>query len=175
MSEIILYLGGAKSGKTQAALQRAAGLPAPRLYLATAQALDQEMEVRVKNHQAERGPDWWTIEEPLDPSGALETIMPGQAGVILLDCLTLWLSNLLGADQNFDLERAGFMASGLAKAASRAPAPVIIVSNEVGGGIVPSNALARFFREAAGLVNQVVARAAAEVYLVTAGLPLRLK
>lgn len=175
MSEIIFYLGGAKSGKTRAALERASAWPAPRLYLATAQALDQEMARRVKNHQAERGPDWRTLEEPLNPAQALKTLAPGQAGVVLLDCLTLWLSNLLGAERDFDLERARFKALDLAEAALNSPAPVIMVSNEVGGGIVPENALARFFRDAAGVIHQTLAREASEVYLVVAGLPLPLK
>ncbi|MDR1921960.1 MAG: bifunctional adenosylcobinamide kinase/adenosylcobinamide-phosphate guanylyltransferase, partial [Candidatus Adiutrix sp.] len=122
-------------------------------------------------HQAERGPEWRAIEEPLNPDQALAALKGGS--VVLMDCLTLWLNNLLA--YNEDIEWAGGRLSDLIEAARLYPGPVIIVSNEVGGGIVPMNALARKFRDLAGSANQRLAAAAEKVVLVTAGLEQRLK
>ena len=171
MSELIFYLGGAKSGKTRLAQARAESWPGSRTYLATAQALDVEMAERIKNHQAERGPDWVTVESPLEPALALTG--PACQGPVLMDCLTLWLSNLLGFEENHPaiLNRV----DRLVEAARNYSHPVIIVSNEVGGGIVPMNPLARQFRDLAGAANQRVAASADEVYLAVAGLELKLK
>lgn len=171
MSELIFYLGGAKSGKTRLAQARAELWPGPRTYLATAQALDAEMVARIKNHQAERGPDWVTVEAPLEPESALAG--PACRGPVLMDCLTLWLSNLLGREEDHEgiLARAG----RLVEAARNYSNPVIIVSNEVGGGIVPMNPLARHFRDLAGAVNQLVAAGADQAYMAVAGLELKLK
>lgn len=171
MGELFLYLGGAKSGKTRLAQARAETFPAPRVYLATAQALDEEMDLRIKNHQAERGPDWRTLEAPLAPDAALAGLKDGAP--VLLDCITLWLSNLMAETEDQAALRA--RVDDLAAAIKNYGGPVVVVSNELGGGIVPMNALARKFRDIAGLANQRLAEAADEVYLVTAGLPLKLK
>lgn len=171
MGELIFYLGGAKSGKTRLAQARAETLPAPRTYLATAEALDSEMVVRIKNHQAERGPDWHTVEAPLEPDLALAG--PACRGPVLMDCLTLWLSNILGLEEDYDIILS--RVDRLVEVAKNCKDPVIIVSNEVGGGIVPMNALARRFRDLAGAANQRVAAGADQVYLAVAGLELRLK
>ncbi|UQZ90610.1 bifunctional adenosylcobinamide kinase/adenosylcobinamide-phosphate guanylyltransferase [Deltaproteobacteria bacterium Smac51] len=168
MAGITLYLGGAKSGKTRLALAAAEALPAPRLYLATAQAFDDEMTVRIKNHQAERGPDWRTIEAPLEPDKAI-SVLTGNS-VVLLDCITLWLNNLLA--ENDDPDWIMTRVAELAASALAYAGPVIIVSNEVGGGIVPMNALARKFRDLAGAANQLLAARAEKVVLAVAGLEL---
>ncbi len=166
MGKMILYLGGAKSGKTRLALARAEGYPAPRFYLATAQALDGEMAERIKRHQAERGPDWQTLEAPFDPDLTLAGLR-GESPV-LLDCMTLWLSNLLGEDD--DDHRALTKVEDLIRAVKNYGGAVIIVSNEVGGGIVPINGLARRFRDLAGSTNQILAADSDEVYLAVAGM-----
>jgi len=171
MGTMILYLGGAKSGKTRLAQARAEQSPGPRVYLATAQALDAEMGERIKRHQAERGPDWRTVEAPFDPDLSLAGLKDGQP--VLLDCITLWLSNLMGEDEDFG--RILGRMDRLARAAKSHGGPVIIVSNEVGGGIVPANALARRFRDLAGAANQRLAAVADEVYLAVAGLEMKLK
>ncbi len=170
MGDLLFYLGGAKSGKTRRALARAETFPAPRYYLATAEALDEEMERRIKNHQAERGPDWRTLEAPLTPDKALAE---GGGQVLLMDCLTLWLNNLLGQSEDSDwiLSRV----RDLAAAVKAYPGTVILVSNELGQGIVPLNPLARQFRDLAGAANEILAAEAREVIMVVAGLELRLK
>ncbi|MBU2548998.1 MAG: bifunctional adenosylcobinamide kinase/adenosylcobinamide-phosphate guanylyltransferase [Proteobacteria bacterium] len=174
MSEITLILGGAKSGKTSLALARCNAFPPPRIYLATAEARDPEMAVRIARHQAERGPEWRTIEEPLDPVTALDRLRSERVGVVLLDCLTLWLSNLM-AGQGLDADAAVARVEGLADTVSTVSYPVVIVSNEVGQGIVPDNKLARDFRDASGMSHQVLARRATHVLMAAAGLELRLK
>ena len=172
MGELILYLGGAKSGKTRLALARAETYPAPRIYLATAQALDQEMEERIRRHQAERGPDWRTLETPFEPNLAIRGL-PGP-GPVLMDCLTLWLSNLLGENEE-DAQAALARVDDLIAAIKAYPGTVIVVSNEVGGGIVPLNPLARKFRDLAGSANQHLAAQADQVILAVAGLELKIK
>ncbi|MFH1138624.1 MAG: bifunctional adenosylcobinamide kinase/adenosylcobinamide-phosphate guanylyltransferase [Pseudomonadota bacterium] len=174
MGRMTLVLGGAKSGKSSWAQARCEEYPGPRLYLATAEARDEEMTARIARHQAERGPSWRTVEEPLDPPRVIRELKPGDVAVVLVDCLTLWLSNLM-AGQNLDPGQAVERVGELARAAAAAPVPVVIVSNEVGQGIVPDNTLARAFRDAAGLGHQVLARSAAEVVFVVAGLAQRLK
>jgi adenosyl cobinamide kinase/adenosyl cobinamide phosphate guanylyltransferase/ribosomal protein S18 acetylase RimI-like enzyme len=140
------------------------------VYLATAEALDDEMRARVDHHRARRGDRWRVVvEEPLDLAGALRASAgPGRA--VLVDCLTLWLTNVLLAGREPDAE-----AERLAAAAADLPGPAVLVSNEVGQGVVPANALARRFVDEAGRLHQRLAAAADEVVLVTAGLPLRLK
>jgi adenosylcobinamide kinase/adenosylcobinamide-phosphate guanylyltransferase len=173
MSHLVLVTGGARSGKSRFAEARLAELApsGPWLYVATAELRDDEMRARVALHQARRGSEWRTREEPRLVADALA--QPADARGILVDCVTLWLTNLL-LDE---LPDAAILVKcdEMADRARSAPVPVILVSNEVGGGIVPDNALARRFRDLAGVANQRLARAADEVVLVTAGLPLRLR
>jgi adenosylcobinamide kinase/adenosylcobinamide-phosphate guanylyltransferase len=164
-----LVLGGARSGKSAMAerLVRAAGGAAT--YIATAQAWDEEMAARIAQHRSDRGEGWLTVEAPLDlPRALAESARPGRA--VLIDCLTLWLSNLMLDGRDIDAA-----AAELEAAARAAPCPVAMVSNEVGLGIVPDNALARRFRDAQGRLNQRMAAAADLVIFCAAGLPLVMK
>ncbi len=163
----ILILGGARSGKTARALALAAPF-AERFYIATGEALDAEMADRIARHRRERAETWTTVEAPLDLSAAITALPAGAAGIV--DCLTLWLSNLLGASRNVE------GATGeLLRAICACAATLVIVSNEVGLGLVPETPLGRAFRDEQGRLNQAVASAVAEVEFVAAGLPLRLK
>jgi adenosylcobinamide kinase/adenosylcobinamide-phosphate guanylyltransferase len=166
--EITLVLGGARSGKSRYAESLVAALPAPWLYVATAAAHDAEMAARIGEHRARRGTDWRTIEAPRDLAGALTNM--SATGAVLIDCLTLWLSNLMLADADIAAETAR-----LDGALARANMPIVLVSNEVGAGIVPDNALARRFRDAQGRLNQQIAARADRVVLMVAGLPLVVK
>ena len=163
---ITLVLGGARSGKTRYALKAAEAEAGPLVMIATAEALDQEMADRIARHRAERGPRWRTVEASLDLADAIEALASQEIAVV--DCLTLWLSNLMLADRAIEAETERLL---IALADRR----VILVSNEVGGGVVPDNALARRFRDEAGRLNQRLAADADTVVLVTAGLPLTLK
>ena len=165
---LTFVLGGARSGKSHHAEALIRRHPAPWRYVATAEALDDEMAARVAEHRARRPDGWLTTEAPLDLADALATVPAGQP--VLVDCLTLWLSNLILAGRDLDAE-----SRRLAAVLAAPRGPWVAVSNEVGFGIVPDNALARRFRDAAGRLNQTVAAAAGEVFLVAAGLPLRLK
>lgn len=165
---LTLVLGGAASGKSAHAEALVTALARPRIYIATAQAYDAEMTAKIADHQRARGPDWTTHEVPEALPGALAK-MPGDSAV-LIDCLTLWLSNRLLAEADLEADRAA-----LVTALKACPAPVVVVSNEAGLGVVPDNALARRFRNAQGALNQAVAAAADRVVLVTAGLPQVLK
>ena len=170
-----LILGGARSGKTRRGLTlceelyRTAGLQP--VYLATAQAFDAEMHERIDRHRAERGPHWRTVETPLDLPAAIGAYGTAET-CLLVDCLTLWLTNLMLSDPPRDLDAA---ETELVAALREARGPVVLISNEVGLGIVPENALARRFRDAAGRLNQTVAAACDTVELVAAGLPIVLK
>ncbi len=165
----ILILGGARSGKSRFAEQLAGETQLTCVYLATARAEDDEMHERIYQHRQQRGSSWHTVEEPLAIADALRNeARPGR--VILVDCLTLWLSNLMIAGAN-----VGGESSRLAGAVSKLPVPVIFVSSEVGQGIVPIDAMAREFRDHAGRLHQLMAKACEEVWFVTAGLPQRLK
>lgn len=165
----LLVLGGARSGKSRYAQTRAEALGGEPVYVATAQALDAEMGERIERHQADRGPRWSTVEAPVELAAAIRA--EDQADrVLLIDCLTLWTSNLLLADR--DIVAA---TDDLVAAIGEAGCPVILVANEVGLGIVPDNALARRFRDEAGRVNQRIAATVDEVMFVAAGLPLRFK
>jgi adenosylcobinamide kinase/adenosylcobinamide-phosphate guanylyltransferase len=167
-----LVLGGARSGKTRHALasaaERARAAGGRLVMIATAEALDAEMAARIARHRAERDGAWTTVEAPLALAEAVRAL--AAADVAVIDCLTLWLSNLMGAQA--DPEAA---VEDLAQALAASPAELFVVSNEVGQGIVPDNALARRFRDAAGLANQRLAQSAQTVVAVMAGLPLRLK
>lgn len=169
----ILVLGGCRSGKSRFAKQAADHMARDKkIYLATCVPTDREMKKRVEHHQDDRGPDWATIEEPIRIHETIDRAC-AQAKVILVDCLTLWVSNLLFRET----DEAGIMAAVdlLVGAVNRSTCPVILVSNEVGYGIVPENSLARQFRDMAGLVNQRVARAVDEVVVSMAGIPVRIK
>lgn len=165
---IILITGGARSGKSVRAEARALSFPGKPVYIATAEALDAEMGERIAHHRTRRGDSWLEREVPLELVTALAETDGG--GARLVDCLTLWLSNLLHAGRDWKNE-----ADALVDVLARQKSPVVLVSNEVGLGIVPDNALARQFRDAAGILNQRIARAATEVEFVVAGLPLRVK
>ena len=165
---IILITGGARSGKSTRAEARVRALAGQPVYIATAEALDDEMSERIARHRARRGTEWIEREVPLELVSALAATDGG--GARLVDCLTLWLSNLLHAERDWSQE-----TSMLAEALKRQRSPVVLVTNEVGLGIVPDNALARRFRDAAGLMNQIVAGVADEVEFVVAGLPMRVK
>ncbi|NYF32977.1 bifunctional adenosylcobinamide kinase/adenosylcobinamide-phosphate guanylyltransferase [Sphingopyxis sp. JAI108] len=170
MSEPSLFvLGGARSGKSRYAQARAEAAGANPVFVATAEAFDDEMRERIARHRADRDMRWTTVEAPRELPAAIDA-MNGEGAVVLVDCLTLWVSNLLLADAN--IARAG---QQLCDAIGRFEGTLILVANEVGLGIVPDNALARAFRDAAGQLNQSVAATAAEVVLVTASLPLTLK
>ena len=165
---IILITGGARSGKSVRAEARARAFAGKPVYIATAEALDAEMAERIARHRARRGDAWLERETPLELVAALDETDDG--GARLVDCLTLWLSNLLHAGRDWTSATAA-----LADALARQRSPVVLVTNEVGLGIVPDNALARRFRDAAGIMNQTIARAADEVEFVVAGLPVRIK
>jgi len=164
---LTLVLGGARSGKSRYAESLVMALPSPWLYVATAEARDSEMAERVAVHQGRRGPSWTTVAAPRDIAGALAANATTPA---LVDCLTLWLSNVLLADADVDAE-----IEHLDGALAHAAAPIVLVANEVGSGIVPDNALGRRFRDLQGLLNQRIAARADRVVLVVAGLPLTLK
>lgn len=168
MASLILVLGGARSGKSRYGERLIADYAPPWIYLATAEALDDEMRRRIAEHRGRRDDRWHLIEAPhalVDAVRAAPADRP-----LLVDCLTLWLSNRLIADADLE-EEAASLVEGLA----RRSGPTIVVSNEVGLGIVPDNALARRFRDAAGRANQMLAARADRVDFIAAGLPLRLK
>ncbi|MTH35195.1 bifunctional adenosylcobinamide kinase/adenosylcobinamide-phosphate guanylyltransferase [Paracoccus limosus] len=167
-----MVTGGARSGKSALAESIASRLGAARIYIATAEPGDGEMAERIALHRDRRGAGWQTVEEPLDLAGALART-EGQ-GVRLVDCLTLWLANQMaqGADSQTD---TGPAIKALCAALAATRSPVVLVTNELGLGIVPENALARRFRDAHGWMNQAVAAVADEVWMAVSGLPLRLK
>jgi adenosylcobinamide kinase/adenosylcobinamide-phosphate guanylyltransferase len=165
---VILITGGARSGKSKRAETRTRAFPGQPVYVATAEALDAEMDERIARHRARRGTDWIEREVPLDLVPAL--VASDGGGARLVDCLTLWLSNLMHAERDWERE-----VTELADALPRQKSSVIFVTNEVGLGIVPDNALARSFRDAAGIMNQIIAAVADEVEFVVAGLPMKLK
>ena len=168
---VTLVLGGAASGKSRFAQGLAERQPGPLLYVATAQAGDGEMAARIARHQQARGERWHTLEAYRD----LTVVIPAAVGcgAVLVDCVTLWLSNLLLAGES--AEEVWPAVEAFLAVLAGLPAPLILVSNEVGQGIVPEHTLARTFRDLAGQVNQCLAARAESVWLVTAGLPLQLK
>ncbi len=171
VANLTLVLGGARSGKSRYAESLIAGLPSPWqppwTYLATAEAGDEEMSARIAAHRARRGSQWRTVEAPRDLAAALKSY---HSRPVLVDCLTLWLSNLMlaGADIDAEIDR-------LERTLAGASAPVVLVANEVGSGIVPDNALARRFRDQQGSLNQRLAARTDRVVLIVAGLPLAVK
>lgn len=171
MGALTFITGGARSGKSSFALREASSRSGRRLFVATLEPRDDEMRRRVERHRAERGSGWDTREEPLGLAAALEDA--GESyDVCVVDCLTLWLSNVIHAKRDVDKEIVG-LVSALGDAKERLD--VYVVSNEVGMGIVPENELARRFRDCAGTLNQIVAEAAGGVYLVASGIPVRIK
>lgn len=162
---IVLVGGGARSGKSRFALNRARREGSRLAFIATAEAGDEEMARRIEKHRADRGPDFETIEAPVALADAIRS---AASDAIVVDCLTLWLANIMDRDFNRAIE-------DLEDAARCSQACVILVTNEVGCGIVPENALARQFRDRAGLLNQRMADAAREVYWMVFGQPLRIK
>jgi adenosyl cobinamide kinase/adenosyl cobinamide phosphate guanylyltransferase len=168
LSDLLTFvIGGARSGKSRYAEGLIAALPPPWTYVATAEALDAEMSERIGAHRARRGSQWRTIEAPRDLAA---TLTASGTTPVLIDCLTLWLSNLMLADADIEAE-----TERLEQALAAAKAPVIVVANEVGSGIVPEHALGRKFRDLQGVLNQHIAARADRVVLVVAGLPLVLK
>jgi len=165
---LTLVLGGARSGKSGLAERLVSATGAARRYIATAEAWDDEMRDRIARHRADRGEGWLTVEAPLDLRAPLAAARGDE--VVLIDCATLWLSNHLLRDADLGAE-----SDALLTALAACAAPVVVVSNEVGWGIVPDNALARAFRDAQGRLNQRIAAEAGLVVGVMAGLPMVLK
>jgi adenosylcobinamide kinase/adenosylcobinamide-phosphate guanylyltransferase len=173
MKEIVFIIGGCRSGKSTYALQTAEKVPAERkIFIATCVPQDNEMKQRVARHQKERSQNWVTVEEPLHLPQAILENSP-KADVMLVDCLTLWVSNLLmETDDEKQLEE---MISQLIDTLEKATGPIVLVSNEVGTGIVPENKLARQYRDIIGRVNQAVAKTAGKVIWMVAGIPVTVK
>lgn len=169
MGRIVLILGGARSGKSRFAEKLGDALPGRHIYIATAQAFDDEMTQRIARHRADRADHWQTAECPLALHEAVQE-HDGADRVILVDCLTLWLTNVML--ESHDVAAARDKLAGLLP---QVRGTLMLVSNEVGQGIVPDNALARRFRDEAGWLNQALAQAADEVWFVTAGISQRLK
>ena len=165
---VTLVLGGARSGKSRYAETLVTSLPRPWLYIATAEALDDEMAARIATHRARRSAAWQTVEAPINLAEALVGAPKG--ATVMVDCLTLWLSNLMTADGAIDRE-----ITNLEKTLANRSSRTVLVSNEVGFGIVPDNALARRFRDRQGLLNQAIAARASRVVMMVAGLPMILK
>lgn len=170
--KIIFITGAVRSGKSQFALQLGKHFPGPKAYLATAQALDAEMADRIKKHKETRPLDWETIEEPRQIVKAIKE-KGEKFCLMLIDCLTLWIANLLMA--GWSAERILTETDEFLMACRRAACSFIMVSNEVGWGIVPDNESARLFRDVNGMVHQKIAQEADEVYLMVCGLPHRIK
>jgi adenosylcobinamide kinase/adenosylcobinamide-phosphate guanylyltransferase len=174
-NRIILITGGARSGKSSFALKEASGIAGKKAFIATAEALDVEMKERIESHKRQRGKDWDTFEEPLRISEAIRGL-GGKYRVIVLDCLTLWVSNLMLAKLDFDSESENLISALKGSGpGSRHRALLYIISNEVGMGIVPVDEMTRRFRDLSGILNQKVAEVSDEVYLVTSGIPVKIK
>jgi adenosylcobinamide kinase/adenosylcobinamide-phosphate guanylyltransferase len=171
---LMLVTGGCRSGKSGYAMERALSLPGPWTFVATALAFDEEMRDRIDRHQRERPAGWGLVEEPRDLTGALRKALEGSRTVVV-DCVTLWMTNLLLAEPHFDEDKATRRATEFAALAASADATVIVITNEVGSGIVPDNEISRRFRDCAGRANQAIARQAREVVLLTSGIALTIK
>ncbi len=169
LPQVTLVLGGARSGKSAFAERLVEAGAAGGTYLATAEAGDAEMAARIRLHRERRGPAWMTVEEPTELAVALAAHATRDRPV-LVDCLTLWLSNIMAAERDIAGER-----ERLVDGMSRLSGPVVFVANEVGLGLVPPTPLGRAFRDEAGRLNQAVAAAAQRVIFVAAGLPLTMK
>jgi adenosylcobinamide kinase/adenosylcobinamide-phosphate guanylyltransferase len=165
---LTLVLGGARSGKSRHAEALVTATPPPWVYVATAEPFDDEMKARIAEHRVRRGGQWQTVEAPLDLASAIEGAPAG--ATVLVDCLTLWLNNLMFNNRDIDAETRRLEAALAAR-----QGPVVLVSNEVGSGIVPDNAEARRFRDLQGRLNQRIAARADHVVLLVAGLPMVVK
>lgn len=172
--KVIFVTGGAKSGKSSFALSEAEKIKGRKAYIATAEALDEEMKNRIEKHKEQRGEGWDTYEEPLKITEIIKKI-EGKYGAIVVDCLTLWLSNLMHAKLDIaqELEKLVEVLKDLSLITHHSS--LYLVSNEVGTGIVPENKLAREFRDLAGTMNQKVAGVSDEVFMVVAGIPVKIK
>ncbi len=166
-AQLTLVLGGARSGKSRYAETLIAELPPPWVYVATAEAGDAEMAERIARHRARRGPQWHTVEAP---HHLAKVLAERSSEPVLVDCLTLWLSNLMLANSAIEENM-----TGLEKALTQVTAPKVLVANEVGYGIVPDHPLGRHFRDTQGMLNQRIAALADRVVLVVAGIPLAIK
>ncbi len=172
MSNVVLITGGARCGKSRYAMELAGGHEGGRVYIATAEPIDADMRGRIEKHKEERGDKFVTIEEPVDLAGALGRV-PGGAGVAVVDCLTVWLGNLMHHHGE-----GGGALPGVAEFLEILDAPpcdLILVTNEVGRGIIPENRLARSYRDALGRLNQETAQRASRVILMVSGLPVTIK
>jgi len=173
MKEIIFVIGGCRSGKSTFALKTAEKVPAEqKIFIATCVPQDDEMKLRIARHQKERSQTWVTVEAPLSLPQTIEQ-NNRRGDVILVDCLTLWVSNLLM--ESGDEKKIEAAISRLIEALEKATCPIVLVSNEVGAGIVPENRLARQYRDIIGLVNQAVAKTASKVIWMVAGIPVTVK
>jgi len=170
--KLYLITGGARSGKSSFAEKLALDMSGKRAYIATAQALDAEMSDRIAKHKINRGNSWDTFEEPLAVAELLQKLT-NQYQIVLLDCLTLWLSNIMAHTEGD--EAVAIHSDELVKAVKDFGGVCIVVSNEVGLGIVPDNPLARKYRDFAGILNQKVAKVSDEVYFTASGIPLKIK
>jgi adenosylcobinamide kinase / adenosylcobinamide-phosphate guanylyltransferase len=171
-AEKVLVLGGSRSGKSQFALEFCQKINGRRMFIATCQPLDREMEDRIALHRKKRAPSWETVEEFWNLADQLARVKDDYR-VILIDCLTLWLSNCLMRDITTALVEESVRK--LTEMLRKTPIPVVMVSNEVGMGVIPPSPLGRVFRDLQGILNQEIAAMADQVFLMTAGIPLRLK
>ena len=170
MHKIVFILGGARSGKSTFALEEASRIKGRKAFIATAQAFDDEMRRRIEKHREERGKEWATLEEPLHVPELIRKIT-GSYDVIVIDCLTLWLSNIMHAEHGINEQIEDLIGALL----QEHPSHVFIVSNEVGMGLVPETPLGREYRDNLGAVNRKVADIATDVYFLAAGIPLKIK
>jgi adenosylcobinamide kinase/adenosylcobinamide-phosphate guanylyltransferase len=170
--KILFVIGGIRSGKSRFALKLGEKMGHRKVFIATGQAQDSEMDRRIRRHRATRSKTWVTYEEPIALPAVLEKVN-GQCDVIVVDCLSLWLSNLLHLE--FGDKELSTRIKGFIKSLKSLTTPVILISNEVGLGVIPANPLARKFCDLAGMLHQQVAKAAHQVYFVTSGIPRELK
>ena len=180
MGKLILVTGGARSGKSTFAEEYAAARGKKIAYIATSQIWDKEMAFRVKLHQERRPANWHTYEAPFDAQEAIREAAAEGCDMILFDCLTVYMSNLLCRLESIEDSQTNYQlvkekCQALIDAVKQSQADMVVVTNEVGDGIVPENHLAREFRDLSGLANQLLASEATEVYLVVAGIPVNIK
>ena len=168
---IVFITGGARSGKSSFALKEASKVPGRKAFIATAEPLDEEMRRRIKMHKKARGPEWETFEEPRELASLIKRLK-GRYRALVIDCLTLWLSNIMRKQTETLIKKDLEELIGTVR---KTGSVLYIVSNEVGMGIVPANASARRFRDLAGIMNRKVADIADEVYMVVSGIPMKIK